>query len=92
MENKFDDLYKKIITEMAENSETSDKEICKDWGLVNDLTGFKEQDFEKACDAHEKMEEKDPVFHKLVRIPAKKGSTLYQCRCGFSYTVDASNE
>ena len=98
--NKFDKLYQKIITEMAENQTfdckdafvSSADEICKDWGWLNEMEWNPElgKKFNEASRLHKEMVKNDPEHHKLVEYDDGRCVHTYECKCGFSYKVDSS--
>ena len=102
--NKFDKLYQKIITEMAENQDEkpienseespilSNDEICKDWGWLNEMEWNQElgKKFDEANGLHKEMIKNDPEHHKLVEYDDGRCVHTYKCKCGFSYKVDSS--
>jgi len=98
--NKFDKLYQKIITEMAENQTfdcqdafvSSADKVCKDWGWLNEMEWNKElgKKFNEANRLHKEMVKNDPEHHKLVEYDDGRCVHTYKCKCGFSYKVDSS--
>lgn len=81
---------------MAE--EITDKEMCKAWDCLNCYEwGLRSAEetaaFFAAKKRHEELCETHPEDHELLEVRLNDRNTFhrYECKCGFSYTVDSSD-
>ena len=76
----------------------TDKEMCKAWSCLNlyDWGMRSAQEtaaFYAAKKRHEELCKTHPEEHKLTAVCLNNRNTYhrYECKCGFSYTVDSGD-